>query len=171
VTIHFERVIGPHYGGSKRHGRGHWFLRDKPEGQWIPEAVGIVHAYPPTLEAWERRQRVGLTHFQRGNPGRITGWKGTRQELLRLRAEARVRAAAKMEKIRMAIKFEDERAEKAMEAMVEVVELKDANGKRLHGVKDLAMASRLILEYTQPKPVTKNEHVIKAAEDWLESLD
>jgi len=170
VTIHFERVIGKHEGRSLRR-LGHWFLRDKPRGQWIPEAVGIVHAYPPTLEAWERRQACGYALARLVYAQPPYGWKGTKKELLRLRAKARGRAAAKMEKIRMAIKFEDPRAEKAIDTVLQILELKDDKGQHIHGPKDLIAAARLLCDFTQPKPVTKNEHVIKAAEDWLEGLE
>lgn len=151
--------------------KGHWFLRDRPRGQWYPDAVGIVPGYPLTRESWLVRQANGVKNPHQGRQGRLPryAWKGTPEGLAERRREARAYAARKVKQ--MAIKFDDPRAEQAMEALIGVIALKDVEGKHLNSTKDVISASTVILNFTQAKPVEKKEHVVRTAEDWLESLD
>jgi hypothetical protein len=153
--------------------RGHVLLRDRPRGVWYPDLVGVVHAYPPTYEAWLKKQRIGIENIKgQTRAGTPNGWGGPkkRKVLMRLRAERDARVEKKMEEIKKVIEFADYRAEKAMEATLEVMEYKDDNGKRLGDPRNILMAARLIFEYTQPKPASKSEVTVKSAEDWLASL-
>jgi len=101
----------------------------------------------------------------------------------KLRATAKRRARAKalriVEKMKKSgrVEFPDDRAETVFTALVEIVETKLTTPREGHeGVyeykaKDRIAAASKVLEFSQIKPVTKTENVIKTAEDWLASID
>ena len=69
-------------------------LLDTPEGQWNPAAAG-VQGYPKTQEAHDaHRERLRKNSEAARAAGKLTrrgvpnGWRGRRQEVEQLRAEA-----------------------------------------------------------------------------------
>lgn len=106
---------------------------------------------------------------------------GGRRLRKKLEKQAQVRAAKIVENMSKQVDFADDRAKKAIQAVVEIIEAKLPNGLSeagenadacmyVYSVRDRQAAAALILNYTQVKPVVKTEMVLQTAEAWLEQL-
>lgn len=106
---------------------------------------------------------------------------GGRRLRKKLEAKARVRAIKIVENMSKQVDFADDRAKKAIQAVVEILECKLPNGMSdagenadargyVYSVRDRTVAAALVLSYTQVKPVVKSEVVLQTAEAWLEKL-
>lgn len=123
-------------------------------------------------EEMTRRRLEGLRKYIEANggvkPTRIQGQPDgmRKKEYLRLRAEASVKAK-KVMKI-MADKnvwvADNDKAHQAMDVAVEILLCKE--GSMQHRLA----AAKTILDFTQTKPVVKNETTLKSAESFLADL-
>lgn len=118
------------------------------------------------------RRLEGLRKWREANPGiggRIKGQQdGVRKKDYLKRLEKAKVTAAKALKVmeeKKIWKADNDVAEKAMRSAIEVME------SQIGTTDSKLKAAKVILEFTQTKPVVKNETVVKSAEDFLKSLD
>ena len=88
----------------------------------------------------------------------------TKQEAVKMWAEAKRKAKITMEIIKNTIPLDDERAEQALEAALEVM-----HAEHVHMDTKLK-AAKIILEYTKAKPATRQDVTINRVEDWLSEI-
>lgn len=153
-----------------------------PPIQWDPAKVGVVRGYPKTAEAWERahgeaaRERCRRLHAEgkmtrRGVPD---GWSGRREELLQVRAKARIEAkqiVKYMVEKNIIGQPEDPRAEEALEAVIEIVRAKDDEGRQYaYPVRDRISAANTVLTFTKQRPAQKTDLSVRKAEDFLNAI-
>ena len=131
----------------------HPLLQDWPQGEWCPEAVGVVSGYPRTAEAFAAQ--VARCRANRGaaiekgilnRHGVPNGWAGRKAELADIRQNSRTEAERLTEAV-----FEPDcrEARMAMEAAIEFVV------SPLTLLRDRIAATRTVLEFTVPKPVQR----------------
>lgn len=113
----------------------------------------------------------GLRKWKEANPDRIGRRKG-QQDGVRLKdylkrlekAKETAEKAIRIMEDKNIWKADNDVAEKAMKSAIEVMESQ-------HGTTDSKLkAAKVILEFTQTKPVVKNETTLKSAEEFLASL-
>lgn len=80
-----------------------------------------------------------------------------------IRHQAQLRAKRMVKKIEENIDIKSEYARKALETVAEIMQTPGSDAERLK-------ASRVLLEFTQSKPVAKSEISVSKAEDFLASL-
>lgn len=156
---------------SRKQSYRHPFLQGKPKHVWIPEAVGIVCNYPPTLEAYQEMQRKGRELALRLHAeGKFTrkgvpdGWANDKKGIAKERSQATEDAK---EIVRIMVKKglvpDDEAAVEALDYAVSVVRDKTID------VRNKLSAAKLVLDFTKQKPV-QNANVTVTAESFLEEL-
>jgi hypothetical protein len=129
----------------------HPLLQDWPQGEWCPDAVGVVSGYPRTAEAYAaqaarcRTNREGaIAKGILNRHGVPNGWAGRKDELADIRRNSRTEAERLTEAV-----FEPDcrEARMAMEAAMEFVV------SPLTLPRDRIVGMRTVLEFTVPKPV------------------
>lgn len=159
---------------------GHPFLRDKPKGHWYPEAVGVVPGYPKTYESWKAksdtmRQQVALYNAEgiTGRSGVKDGWAGKKSLINQINAAAAAEAKDIVDRLIEEKRFEPDNREAriALEAAVAVIAAEKHTPEQaavpLYDVKERLAAAKIVLEYTQKKPVVASDISVKKAEDFL----
>ena len=156
---------------SRKQSYRHPFLRGKPKHVWIPEAVGIVCNYPPTLEAYQEMQRKGRELALRLHAeGKFTrkgvpdGWANNKRGVATERAAA-IKDAKEIVQImvKKAKVPDDEAAIEALDYAVAVVRDKTID------TRNKLSAAKLVLDFTKQKPVQKAD-ITLTAESFLEEL-
>ena len=162
--------------------RRHPFLRDRPQGFYYPDAVGVVQGYPKTREAYDQmveRNRVRYAKWQAEGKimkrlGVPDGWAGRKAELVEVRAAAAVEAKRIVKYMIESdiIAPENEKAEEALEAVIGIVRARSAENPELyaHPAKDRIAAARVVLDFTKQRPATKTSMELTKAEDFLAVL-
>jgi hypothetical protein len=106
--------------------------------------------------------------FRRGVPD---GFKGRKVEVQEIRRRAKVEAKQLVSHMKKnGLTLDDQRAEDAMESMVEVVRAADDNGAYIHPVQYRIAAARAILDFTKQRPASKAEVALTKAEDFLAAV-
>jgi len=151
--------------------------------RWHPELVGKIRGYPKTQEAWQAksdlmRQQVKLYNaegitFRSGVPD---GWAGKKKLINKINTEALAEAKDIVDELIKLGRFQADNVEAkiALEAAVQVIVAEkhtpETETVPLYNVKDRLAATKIVLEYTQKKPVTKSEVGVTKAEDFLAAL-
>lgn len=113
----------------------------------------------------------GLRKWREANPG-MWGRRKGHQDGVRLKdylktlekAKATAEKAIRLMEDKNIWKADNDVAGKAMQAAIEVME------SQIGTTDSKLKAAKVILEFTQTKPVQKNETTIKSAEDFLAAL-
>ncbi|MBK3774765.1 hypothetical protein GAY31_11420 [Azospirillum brasilense] len=113
----------------------------------------------------ETRVKGGL-----GASGVPNGW--TKQDVIAAQEAAKPIAQEKLQamKDKDLVTLDDNRAEKALLHLLEVLEAKSDDGKYLYPVAERNKAAAKVLEFTKVKPVQKQEVKLDAAEQFLFEL-
>ena len=131
--------------------------------QYVREKMGSPEMTAKRLE--------GLRKWREANP-HLVGRRQGQQDGVRLKdylkrlekAKETAEKAIKLMEDKNIWKADNDVAEKAMKSAIEVMESQ-------HGTTDSKLkAAKVILEFTQTKPVVKNETTLKSAEDFLTAL-
>lgn len=171
---------------NRRKSQRHPMLWGRSKSVWWPDCVGVVPAYPQTLEAFDKKRAASSIVMKKawadgkmagGRKGIPDGWAGRRAKLKEVRDAADVVAK---EKVRImadqgllpfgATGTDAEHATTALEFAVSTVIAKDDDGCPAATIKDRLAAAALVLKYTKSPPATKSELSISKAEDFLASL-
>lgn len=166
-------VNAPRPGRLKSSGKGHPFLAGRPKGVWYPDAVGVVHRYPATLEAYRALQESaracmakcraeGKMRTRKGIPD---GFAGKAAKVAQLKAKAAVEAR----KILAVMKEQDliDSDDIGDEAMLGVLQMsRDVS----EGKRERLAALKTVLEYTKPKPASTSKVELTRPEDFLDEL-
>lgn len=131
------------------------------DNHWFRRRIKEIPGYQEWLSIRTTEMLVGIRKPRGWKPGQAKG-------LLKEEAEeawkiAKEKAEIHMANIKKVINVEDERAEKAMLATLEILESPMNQQLRL-------AAARQILEWTRAKPAAKSEVTVNAAEAWLASI-
>lgn len=131
--------------------------------QWVRDMLAT-----PEMTA---RRLEGLRKWREANPGQTGRAKGQPDGVRKRHwVKMQVQIAAKAERAVeiMAEKklwvADNDVAEKAMKAAIEILETPGENRNKLQ-------AAKVILDFVQTKPVVKNETTLKTAEEFLSALN
>ena len=130
----------------------HPVLQNRPQGEWCPDAVGVVPGYPRTPETFaaqaERLKANRQVAKERGvltRHGVPNGWAGKKDEIQGIRRNSRTEAERLTEAV-----FEPDCEESRIAMQAAMVALSP-----FYRMVDRLVAMRLILQYTVPKPVQR----------------
>lgn len=139
-------------------------IRKAPKRTKPGAKPGSAPIYPATSRPEFRKYQVEtasrLPHDHM--VGMLMGYR--HDEQLAARAAAEAEAKELVTAVADKIEIQDDRAKDALEFAVSVIK------NDLVSTKDRLAAARMTLEWTQPKPASKQELEIKKAEDYLEAL-
>ena len=151
--------------------------RMAPKTHWEEKWVGVVHGYPKTPEAFEERKLRGREKFAKlraegrlpSRKGVPDGWKGRREEVVQIKAEAEREAERIM-------------AHLAQDGYIDETDLDEKAGNsalrmalaivhdRTEKSEVRLKAATLVANFTKSRPVQKVETVVSPAEAWLAQL-
>lgn len=151
----------------------------KPKPKKRGPRKGIIRKRSKTPQWWRdilaspemtAKRLEGLKRWREANPGQTGRAKGQPDGVRkRVWLQMQVKIAAKAERAVeiMAEKklwvADNDVAEKAMKAAIEILETPGENRNKLQ-------AAKVILDFVQTKPVVKSETTLKTAEEFLSSL-
>jgi hypothetical protein len=131
----------------------HKVLQNRPQGEWCPDAVGVVPGYPRTPEtfaAQAERLRVNRQKAkERGllnRHGVPNGWAGRKDEIAEIRRNSQTEAERLTEAV-----FEPD----CREARIAMTAAMQIALSPVEHPKHRVTAMRLILQYTVPPPVQR----------------
>jgi pyruvate/2-oxoacid:ferredoxin oxidoreductase alpha subunit len=131
------------------------------ENHWFTKRLKTIPGYKEWLALRTNQMLVGIRRPRGKKPGTPHGMRW--HEAQPLWEIAKQKAKVHMANIKKVIPLEDERAEKALLATLEVLE------SPMNQTTKLA-AARQVLEWTRAKPASKQEVTVNAAEAWLASI-
>ena len=131
------------------------------DNHWFRKRLKTIPGYKQWLAMRTNEMLVGIRKPRGKKPGTPYGMRWADAEPLW--EIAREKAKVHMANIKKVMPVEDERAEKAMIATLEVLESPMNQTTKLQ-------AARQVLEWTKAKPASKQEVTVNAAEAWLASI-
>jgi hypothetical protein len=131
----------------------HKVLQNRPQGEWCPDAVGVVPGYPRTPETFAAQaERLKANRQRAKERGLLTrlgvpnGWAGKKDEIAEIRRNSQTEAERLTEAV-----FEAD----CWEARVAMTEAMKIALSPFYRMADRLVAMRLILQYTVPRPAQR----------------
>lgn len=156
----------------RKRGGGHPFLSHWPKGVFCPAAVGVVHGYPKTEEAFKKKQEWARNLLSNrrakgevlSSVGVPKGWRHKKKGAIAFANLAKYEAKQIMEHMKKQGLLVAPDNELANEALMVAVEM---HRNPLTEAKLRLAAAQTVLTWTKAKPAQRVEATVRTAEDFL----